>query len=72
MESKQRLIIVKAERLQELQADPSRTGNIVDQVGAIDICCRCLHPISPNKQVRGFSSRFQHRMHRGGHNIDGS
>ena len=34
--------------------NPSRTGNIVDRVGAIDIRCRCLHPISPNEQVRGF------------------
>ena len=53
-------------------SNPPRTGNLAERVGAIDIRCRCLHPISPNKQVRGFSSRFQHWMNGGGHSIDGS
>ena len=53
-------------------SNPPRTGNLAERVGAIDIRCRCLHPISPNEQMHGFSSRFQHRTHRGGHSIDGS
>ena len=52
-------------------SNPPRTGNLAEQVGTTDIRCRCLHPITPNKQVCGFSSRFQHRMHGGEHSIDG-
>ena len=51
--------------------NPPRTGNLAEQVGTTDIRCRRLHPITPNKQVCGFSSRFQHRLHGGGHSIDG-
>ena len=44
MESKQQLIIVKVERLQELQSDLDRIhqeqANFGERVGAIDIRCR--------------------------------
>ena len=52
-------------------SNPPRTVHFVERVGTTDIRCRCLHPITPNKKVCGFSSRFQHWTHGGEHSIGG-